>query len=82
MRAAVNSSASSYAPRFRGRGVGRALMEWVMAEARRLGYEELVADTLPQMADALAMYGRAGFERTGPYAEVPTPGAIYLRFKL
>ncbi len=69
-------------PAFRGHGAGRALMEWVMAEARRLGYAEMVADTLPQMTDALAMYDRAGFERTGPYAEVPTPGAIYLRYIL
>ena len=69
-------------PGFRGHGAGRALMEWVMAEARRLGYVEIVADTLPQMSDALAMYERAGFERTGPYAEVPTPGAIYLRYIL
>jgi len=69
-------------PAFRGHGAGRALMEWVIAEARRLGYVEIVADTLPQMSDALAMYDRHGFERTGPYAEVPTPEAIYLRFTL
>jgi putative acetyltransferase len=69
-------------PAFRGRGVGRGLMEWVIDEARRLGYSELVADTLPQMTEALAMYDRAGFERTEAYAATPTPGAIYLRFTL
>ena len=69
-------------PAFRGRGVGRALMRWVMDEARRLGYTELVGDTLPQMTDALAMYDHAGFERTGPYAATPTAGAIYLRYRL
>ena len=67
---------------FRGQGVGRALLDWVIAEARALGYREMVGDTVPQMAVALAMYDRAGFERTGPYAEAPTPGAIYLRLKL
>ena len=69
-------------PRFRGLGMGRALLDWVIAEARTMGYREMVGDTIPQMAVALAMYDRAGFERTGPYAEVPTPGAIYLRLKL
>ena len=69
-------------PQFRGRGVGRALLDWVIGEARAMGYRELVGDTIPQMAVALAMYDRAGFERTGPYARVPTPGAIYLRLKL
>jgi hypothetical protein len=47
-----------------------------------MGYREIVGDTIPQMAVALAMYDRAGFERTGPYAATPTPGAIYLRLKL
>ena len=69
-------------PQFRGQGVGRALLEWVIAGAREMGYRELVGDTIPQMAVALAMYDRAAFERTGPYAEAPTPGAIYLRLKL
>jgi putative acetyltransferase len=69
-------------PQFRGQGVGRALLDWVIAEARTMGYREMVGDTIPQMAVALAMYDRAGFERTGPYAEAPTPGAIYLRLKL
>jgi GNAT superfamily N-acetyltransferase len=69
-------------PRFRGLGMGRALLDWVIAEARTIGYREMVGDTIPQMAVALAMYDRAGFERTGPYAEAPTPGAIYLRLKL
>jgi putative acetyltransferase len=69
-------------PQFRGRGLGRALLDWVIAEARTMGYREMVGDTIPQMTVALEMYDRAGFERTGPYAEAPTPGAIYLRLKL
>jgi len=50
---------------FRGLGLGRALMEWVMAEARAAGYREIVGDTMPVMHDALALYERMGFERTG-----------------
>jgi GNAT superfamily N-acetyltransferase len=69
-------------PQFRGLGLGRALLDWVIAEARTMGYREMVGDTIPQMAVALEMYDRAGFERTGPYAATPTPGAIYLRLKL
>ena len=42
----------------------------------------MVGDTMPVMQQALEMYDRAGFERTGPYSEKATPGAIYLRFKL
>lgn len=68
-------------PGFRSRGTGKALIEWILAEARAAGYIEAVCDTMPVMERALAMYERLGFERTGPYAE-PTDGAIYLRLKL
>jgi GNAT superfamily N-acetyltransferase len=69
-------------PQYRGTGLGRALLAWVVAEARAAGYRELVCDTMPVMADALAMYERAGFARTEPYSLHPTPGAIFLRLAL
>ena len=69
-------------PQFRGLGVGKALLEWVIAEARSAGYTEMVGDTMPVMAPAIAMYERRGFERTGPYAKDATAGAIYIRLKL
>jgi GNAT superfamily N-acetyltransferase len=69
-------------PQFRGLGLGRALLEWVIAEATRAGYTEIVGDTMPVMQDALAMYERKGFVRTEPYAEHPTAGAIYIRLRL
>lgn len=52
-------------PAFRGYGLGRALLEWVMNQARAQGYTELVGDTMPVMRDALALYDRMGFERVG-----------------
>ena|SRR5579863_1174383 len=52
-------------PAFRSCGLGRALMNWVMDEARAAGYSEIVGDTMPVMRTALALYERMGFERTG-----------------
>ena len=69
-------------PAFRGLGLGRALLEWVMTEARAAGYRELVGDTMPEMRDALALYDRMGFERAESYNEQPTEGAIFIRIKL
>lgn len=69
-------------PQFRGLGIGRALLDWIIAEARHAGHREIVGDTMPVMREALAMYERRGFERTGPYSAGPTPGAIYLRLRL
>jgi putative acetyltransferase len=69
-------------PGFRGAGLGKALLDWLIARARHLGYREMVGDTMPVMSRALEMYLRAGFERTTPYSAEPTPGAIYLSFRL
>jgi arsenate reductase len=69
-------------PQFRGCGLGKQLLDWITAEARAAGYLEMMGDTMPVMTQALEMYARAGFERTGPYMEDPTPGAVYLRLKL
>ena len=69
-------------PGYRGRGVGSALLEWLIGEARLAGYREMVGDTLPVMDSALAIYDRRGFERTGPHAGEAAPGTIYLRLRL
>ena len=69
-------------PKFRGQGIGILLLKWVIAEARSIGYSEIVADTMPVMERAIAMYDTIGFERTGPYVEDATAGAIYVRLKL
>ena len=62
--------------------LGRALLAWIVAEANAAGYRELVCYTMPVMADALAMYERAGFQRSEPYSDHPSPGAIFLRLAL
>jgi len=69
-------------PKFRGLGLGRALMDWLISECRAAGYREMLGDTMPVMTQALEMYDRMGFERTGPYSSTPTEGAIYLRLKM
>ncbi len=66
-------------PVYRGQGLGRALLEWAMNQARAAGYSELVGDTMPIMREALALYDQVGFERAAPYADHPTEGAIFIR---
>jgi putative acetyltransferase len=69
-------------PEYRGRGLGRRLLEAVMERGAAMGYEILYADTLPSMTDALSLYQRAGFERIEAYSSDPTPGAIYMKREL
>lgn len=69
-------------PAYRGMGLGKVLLDWMVGRARELGYRKLVADTMPQMEKALAMYDQAGFMRIEAYASDPTPGAVYLEMTL
>jgi len=69
-------------PNSRGMGVGRALVNWIVSQARGAGYQDLLGDTLPVMDRALGMYERMGFERTEACLEEPAKDAICLRLRL
>jgi GNAT superfamily N-acetyltransferase len=65
-------------PQARGLGVGRALLEAVLTEARRLGYREMRLDTLPTMHAAIAMYRQSGFVPIEPYYDTAPAGTLFL----
>ena len=52
--------------RFRGRGVGRALTERLLADARTFGYAHMRLDTSIRQAEALGLYARFGFTPIEP----------------
>ena len=58
-------------PQARRRGVAAALLEQVMAEARRRGYRRLSLETgsQPEFAPARALYARFGFVECGPFGD-------------
>ena len=70
-------------PQFRGKGLGRALAERIIADARQIGYQRMRLDTVePVMKDAVAMYGKLGFKEVVPYRPNPIAGAMYMELKL
>jgi GNAT superfamily N-acetyltransferase len=70
-------------PVFRGKGLGRALCERILSEARDIGYRHLRLDTVePSMKDAVAMYLRMGFREIAPYCSNPIAGAKYMELDL
>ena len=70
-------------PQFRGHGVGKALLNTVLAEARAMGYRRMRLDTVePVMQDAVRMYRSYGFREIAPYRENPIPGALYMELIL
>jgi GNAT superfamily N-acetyltransferase len=70
-------------PKFRGKGLGRALAKIIIAEAQKLGYQRMRLDTVePVMKDAVAMYRQLGFREIAPYRANPMPGTLYMELDL
>lgn len=74
-------------PAARGMGLGRQMMDGVVARAHALGAQELYLDTVRSMEAAIAMYRRMGFQPIERYPESENPPdvwpfAIYLGLRL
>ncbi len=70
-------------PQFRGKGVGRAMAERLIADAREIGYKRMRLDTVgPVMQDAVAMYRKLGFKEIAAYRENPMAGTLYMELEL
>ena len=54
---------------WRGRGVGRQLLDALVTRATELGYHKLVLAAFPFNAAGMRAYGRAGFREVGIYRE-------------
>jgi L-amino acid N-acyltransferase YncA len=54
---------------WRGRGVGRRLLDALIARARALGYHKLVLSAFPWNEAGMTVYRRAGFREVGIYRE-------------
>jgi putative acetyltransferase len=70
-------------PQFRAKGLGRALAERIIAEARQIGYRRMRLDTVePVMRDAVMLYRKLGFKEIAPYRPNPVDGAMYMELDL
>ena len=70
-------------PQFRGKGLGRALADRIIADARQIRYHRMRLDTVePVMKDAVAMYRKLGFKQVAPYRPNPIAGAMYMELEL
>ncbi len=56
-------------PRFRGKGIGRAITNRLIDEARVIGYERLRLESLEFLDAAHSLYRSVGFQEIDPYAD-------------
>lgn len=69
-------------PAARGTGLGRRLVTAVLTEARRLGYQRVCLDVLPEFTSAQALYSSLGFVPAAPVSFNPVPGTQFLALTL
>ena len=70
------------APSGQQRGIGRLLAVRLIAEARALGYQTMLLDTLPSMHKAQSLYASLGFHEVPPYRFNPVEGTTFLALDL
>jgi putative acetyltransferase len=69
-------------PAHRASGLGRRLVEEVVAAGRDAGYELMRLDTLPAMAAARRLYRSLGFREIEAYRFNPVHGTTYFELRL
>ena len=69
-------------PQFRAVGLGRALAERVIGEARAIGYASMKLDTLPSMRSAQRLYAELGFRDAARYNDNPVEGVRFMALEL
>lgn len=65
-------------PQGRGTGLGRALAQKALDQARQLGYRRIRLDTLRSMTSARSLYEKLGFYEIEPYYHNPLVGTCFL----
>ncbi len=73
------------ADKFLGRGIGRAILQHLLAEARRMGFSSVWLETgsTESFVAALKLYDSAGFSRCGPFEDYrDDPFSVFMTLKL
>jgi GNAT superfamily N-acetyltransferase len=67
---------------FRGLGLSKHLIKRIIQDAKDIGYENIVLDTLNTMKPAIALYQSFGFKEIEAYYDNPLEGATYFSLNL
>jgi len=67
---------------FRGLGISKFLITRIIQDAKDIGYESILLDTLNTMKPAINLYQSFGFDEIDPYYDNPLEGATYFCLNL
>ena len=67
----------------RGHGLGKELIEKIIADGREIGYAKMRLDTYPpKMGKAVSLYESHGFRAIDPYYDNPHEGVLFMELDL
>lgn len=69
-------------PHGRGLGLGKALVDAVVNEAKQKKYTLMRLDTLPTMVQAISLYESVGFEEIDAYYDSPVVNTVFMELSL
>ena len=69
-------------PEYRKLGIGDALVNALLQEAKILDYTLMKLDTLDRLQAAIKLYQKFGFETVNAYYDNPLPGVVYMQKEL
>jgi len=69
-------------PEYRKHKIGNTLVDLIIDEAAKLGYDKMKLDTLEKLQAAINIYLKKGFVITNPYYHNPLNGVVYMEKQL
>lgn len=69
-------------PQFRNKGIAKILVEKIISDAKEIGYNSMLLDTLPFLTAATNMYKKMGFYEFECYNDSPLDNTIYMKLDL
>lgn len=69
-------------PAFRGKKIAKRLVEIIIDDAKKIGYQSMLLDTLPFLDRAIHLYKKLGFYEIESYNNSPMDTSIYMKLDL
>lgn len=69
-------------PEFRKCHIGEILVDKIIEDAKNIGYDYMVLDTLTTLTGAVNLYRKKGFIEIEPYYENPLENVLYFKLDL